>query len=1137
MTDTTPEPDRPTFRLVPYGEPAVSDDGWVRSLTWMDDGARPVLATGAFSGTLQLWEVAGTRLLPLGASVLAEQGGIRSMSRTDVDDRPLLATGGHDGSVRLWGIDGSRLSPVGEPTPRRGSLLRVAWTRVSRLSVLATGDNSGSVQLWRLSGTHLLPLGEPVRTGRSVQSLAWTHTGGRHLLAAGSHDGQLLLWELDASGLAPLPPVLASRGTGVTSVAWTYTGTDHFLATGHGDGLGRLWKTADSDFERLTPLGDVAAGSLLTAWVSVGGHHLMATGSEAGTVRLWQLAHDSLVGFDEPTAIRNRPIEAMAWTHSGDRLLLATGSSDGAVHLWEVVEDRPVPRLPAYRSDAPAAVDELARAEDARALADLVTARSARPPLAVGLFGDWGEGKSHFLGLLQQEVARVARTGDPLAHQAVRQIRFNAWHYAETGLWASLVAEMFAQLAAPAGEDDDAGQAQRSMSRLTAELVTQRRYRPRLDAARSRRDGLERALRRRGRFRELPQDQQDLLADNAEGYAEARRAYRRTTGRAGRLRFLAGVYVRGLPLRQSLWLAAGVAVVAGGTAALEAFGPLLLAGLAGLGGGAALLAWAATLYAAIPGLRTRVRRARELLAEARGFAEAQRARLENAVEVARAEVGALERELQNLTAAGQLAGLIGDRAAAGDYRGQLGVMTQIREDFERMAALLARAAAEPPLAGPGGADADRDEAADALPRIDRIVLYIDDLDRCPPVRVIEMLEAVHLLLAVELFVVVVAIDPRWLLRAVAAHYRDVLDVAAAPGASDAGDGALWAATPAQYLEKIFQVVLTLPSLDTSGYRSMLRTLVGVRADRPDEAPDPAEEHDGTAAGQGGAVGGGRAPAAGAGSADGEVGGGTGSGPATGPGAGPAGLAAGQGAAAGVPGTATASTGGGEWSAGAGPTDIRHGIADAPATGGRHGVRVVERTDPLTLDPDELALLDLLGPPGFVSTPRAVKRLANSYGLLTALRRAHREADLAEVGGGAGEATHRPYRAGMVLLAALVAYPALGPALCLHLHRRAADEPGRTWDDFRAGLVPRPDPAGGHARNDAVAGMPPAQAAQWGALCEALDSVTADAAAQGRHLPARLGVWGPWVLPVARLSFPAGRILPALRARRAPVDGP
>lgn len=197
--------------------------------------------------------------------------------------------------------------------------------------------------------------------------------------------------------------------------------------------------------------------------------------------------------------------------------------------------------------------------------------------------------------------------------------------------------------------------------------------------------------------------------------------------------------------------------------------------------------------------------------------------------------------------------MVTDRATGGNYRSRLGMMTQIREDFTRMAVLLTQAA-DP--RGPGaspGMDADeqdtlaatdqrrpvKDAAGDTLPSIDRIILYVDDLDRCPPRRVVEMLEAIHLLLAVPLFVVVVAVDPRWLLRAIAAHYRDLLEAAVGPaitsapvGPVDPDDEELWTSTPAQYLEKIFQVVLTLPPLDTSGYQRLLRKLVGTRDDQP-----------------------------------------------------------------------------------------------------------------------------------------------------------------------------------------------------------------------------------------------------------------------------------------------------------------
>ena len=235
--------------------------------------------------------------------------------------------------------------------------------------------------------------------------------------------------------------------------------------------------------------------------------------------------------------------------------------------------------------------------------------------------------------------------------------------------------------------------------------------------------------------------------------------------------------------------------------------------------------------------------------------EAQRQRLQTAAEVAAAEVGALEREVQNLTAAGQLAGMVADRAASADYRSRLGVMTQIREDFTRMAALLADATTSGdvhPSTAPAGAGAD-----------DQDGLTIKDRDgnrhrrgrrHTAPYRPDHPLHrrsgpvpattsggnaGGHPATARSSLVCrVVAVDPRWLLRAIAAHYRDLLQVPAAradstadAGPVDPDDEELWNSTPAQYLEKIFQVVLTLPPLDNGGYQRLLRTLVGTRSDQ------------------------------------------------------------------------------------------------------------------------------------------------------------------------------------------------------------------------------------------------------------------------------------------------------------------
>lgn len=1065
-------PDLPNDELrgIPFGEPLVGHTGRVWWGAWGQVGGRPVLATGGDDRRVLLWG-AGTDA----ATVLAGHTGWVSWGAWGgTADRPVLATGSHDSTVIRWNpATGSHDVLSGH----NGQVWWGAWENGPSPSVLATGGSSGTVRVWEgdrptdSRGSHsggtrwgawgtvgdqpVLATGGDDRTailwlpdgrrivlghGAAVRWGAWAPTSGHAVLATGDESGTVTLWRDDEN-----PGVFTEErhrlGGGSWWGAWTSAAGRPLLAAGGDNGDVVLLSTTSEPGhlpEQPARLSGHDSAVLCGAWARIDGRLVLATGDTGGTVRLWDPFARTEIA--KPLAGHTGPVRWLGWAEVDGRPVLATGGF-GNVLLWEVVTDRPVPRLPAYRSDTAHTVDELSRDRDASALAELITARTARPPLAVGLFGEWGEGKSHFLSLLWKEVDATARSGNPLAHDAVRQVRFNAWHYAETDLWASLVAELFAQLAAPPG--GDAGTEQRRQSRLTAELVVERGVRERLRAARARHDELRDALLRAerdddGSWAGLSDEQRAelrlLAGDRAEVvFRDAARTV--ASAHEGGRRWWR--LLRGLRPATLAVLAAGAALTVGALVLV----PVVAA-----------LPAVSTVAGVVALLRsTAVERAGAAWNFAVRAGEAQRERLRTAVDVAAAEVDALAREERDLTAAGQLAGLVTDRVAGTDYRGRLGVMTRIREDFEQMATLLAEA------------DGD-DEAGDTLPRIDRIIIYVDDLDRCPPRRVVEMLEAIHLLLAVELFVVVVAVDPRWLLRAVASHYRELLD---APGASTTGqdDDELWQSSPAQYLEKIFQVVLTLPPMDVTGYQRLLRTLVGTRDDQP---PTPPAETP-------------RPPSARA--PDGPP---------------------------------------------AAPQANDHPRA---VTGVRlPSARPVDRVDPLTLEPDELALLDILGPPLLVTTPRAVKRLANSYGLLTAIRRDHRQADLSSTGSRAG-VRHHPYRAGLVLLAALVAYPALGPALLTHLHHTAAENPELPWTDYLDSL--RPTRTESWA-NPADPVMTPATARRWRALLDGLREATEAAAGRGLPVPASIGAWREWVVPVGRLSFPAGRIVNGL-ARQRPLD--
>src|ERR1700693_500977 len=111
--------------------------------------------------------------------------------------------------------------------------------------------------------------------------------------------------------------------------------------------------------------------------------------------------------------------------------------------------------------------DELGVNQDVKTLCSVLLSREVNPPLAVGLFGDWGTGKSYFMEKMYREVADLAkRAGEAkksVYHSKVVQIRLNAWHYADSSLWASLVSHIFDALAREVSPAEDPEETKRKL--------------------------------------------------------------------------------------------------------------------------------------------------------------------------------------------------------------------------------------------------------------------------------------------------------------------------------------------------------------------------------------------------------------------------------------------------------------------------------------------------------------------------------------------------------------------------------------------------------------------------------------------------------------------------------------------------
>ncbi len=153
---------------------------------------------------------------------------------------------------------------------------------------------------------------------------------------------------------------------------------------------------------------------------------------------------------------------------------------------------------------------------------------------------------------------------------------------------------------------------------------------------------------------------------------------------------------------------------------------------------------------------------------------------------------------------------VNSRLKDGDYSKHLGLMHQFKDDLWKLSNSLL------PPANATEFKTKLDKLQQIFPRGPaRVVVYIDDLDRCPPNTVVEVLEAVQLLVKNPLFIAVLAIDERYINRALAQHYKGVLSLQGSPSSAD-------------YLEKIIQIPYRVRPIAEDALRSYLRAQIVVQ---------------------------------------------------------------------------------------------------------------------------------------------------------------------------------------------------------------------------------------------------------------------------------------------------------------------
>ncbi len=539
--------------------------------------------------------------------------------------------------------------------------------------------------------------------------------------------------------------------------------------------------------------------------------------------------------------------------------------------------------------------DYLGIDKDVTAFAKVIASNSFSPPLAIALFGQWGTGKSFFMNKLKDRIKRLSDTGRDEYRSGIAQIHFNAWSYLDANLWASIVTRIFEGLNEYIGNDTLATENKKKIEKELKEqlnvLKEEREFielQKKLNKEKIGDLELEESTAQQDLTDKINSIKEaslkDILKKVNDTFKVEEKIQSALTANPSIKQSIEGVktivpeqYWKDpeLALKEAKsfkvfiheffnkknigWKIFGLTMLLVSIAII----PRLLyeitpwlkdksivlpqITLSALAFFTPLWKRFKTVYDKIQpiiGVFWSVKQQHEKSIESAIFSHHQLMesvkieieqrksdvqRLNSQIVELKTEIEELDYKLENTLSTQALYSFIEQRAKGDVYKKHLGIISTIRSDFEVLSELFDSSNKE-----------EKNEEFRKLfnKPLERIVLYIDDLDRCPEDQVVEVLEAVNLLMAFPLFVVVVGVDPRWIKNALIKKYELQFGERRDANGYERIDAS-------NYLEKIFQVPFHLEQASDDAVKVMLKKLsaVNVKEEAQENQSSETEETD------------------------------------------------------------------------------------------------------------------------------------------------------------------------------------------------------------------------------------------------------------------------------------------------------
>ncbi len=540
------------------------------------------------------------------------------------------------------------------------------------------------------------------------------------------------------------------------------------------------------------------------------------------------------------------------------------------LHIYDKEE-----KIPILDSDVITGDDYLSISGDVNALARIITSNRFIPPLAIALFGEWGSGKSFFMEKLKNKITSLSNSPIENYENGICHIHFNAWSYLDANLWASIATRIFEGLYDYIDNNypskDEKDKIKEKLNKKITLLENKNEFfeREKMNAKKEK-DRLEKErnkLKKEKNEKEneiekttlkaligkgikelkIPEEINKILKNNnfdtyiSDDLKEDPSLILDELKKNGTFfkDFLSFKNLKWSWITLSITLLLIVFIVP----SLDLFSSITSlipqSILSNIAIAIPLIKQYSSTYnkfkPVINGLQKINKEYQNKIEECKlTYQELLQTNHLEVINLTKKidtynsniykisnEIIDIENKLSNSLATITLHNFIKDKNKDIVYKKHLGLVSLIRKDFETLSNIFRDSKEESNLKG--------------FNPLNRIVLYIDDLDRCKENRVVEVLEAVNLLMAFPLFVVVVGVDPKWVKIALEEKYKSQFIKEEKTTEEKTNN----------YLEKIFQIPLHLKIANDGEIKKMLHKLNLEQEDVDEKKeqmnPKPSEE--------------------------------------------------------------------------------------------------------------------------------------------------------------------------------------------------------------------------------------------------------------------------------------------------------